>query len=117
MPMTPSCQSSFQRTYPRRARSAREAPRQRGRLSQDPVLDRLPVAVQLLELGRELLRALGVVGEDQLERDVGAAEPAGGVDARCEAEADGGRVDRRRVDVRAPHECLQSGPARAGERP
>ena len=48
----------------------------------------------------------------------GRHEPAGGVDARREAEADRrDGVDRRRVDMRAPHERLQPGPPRATRAP
>ena len=43
--------------------------------SQDPVLDRLPVLVQKLELGGEPLCLLGVCRQQQLECGVGA--PAG----------------------------------------
>src|SRR2546423_249883 len=58
------------------------------RLAADPILDGLPLAVQCLELERELLGPLGVVGEEQLERGRGMAEPAGGVDPRREPVAD-----------------------------
>ena len=59
------------------AAAARSRSRQRlderDRLPQDAVLDRLALAIQLLELGREPLAPVRVVGEDELERDVGAA--------------------------------------------
>ena len=42
------------------------------RRSQDPVLDRLPVLVQKLELAGEPLCLLGVGREQQLERGIGA---------------------------------------------
>ena len=94
----------------------------RGRLSENPVLDRLTIAVQLLE-GVGAASCLGhVLGEDELERDVGAAEPARGIDAGCQSEAHGTRIDGRRVDARAAHERLESGTggcrksSQAGER-
>ena len=86
------------------------------RLAQDPVLDGLPVAVERLELGRQALCLVRVVGEDQLERDVRAREPAGGVDTGREAEADGRRVDRGRVDPRRAHERPQTRLARPCQR-
>src|SRR3954454_16537456 len=59
------------------------------RRAQDPVLDALPLAVQLLEACRGLLGLRLVAREDEVERAAGVAEPSGGVDARPEAEADG----------------------------
>ena len=38
------------------------------RFAEDPPLDRLPLAVEVLELVREPARVVGVVGEQQLER-------------------------------------------------
>ena len=86
------------------------------RLAHDAALDRLPLVVQLLERVREPARVVGVVGEQQLERGARMAEPAGGVDARAEPEADGARVDRGRVDARDAHQRLQADLLRARER-
>ena len=44
----------------------------RDRLAQDPVLDRLAIAVQLLERVGVPARLVGVVGEHELEGDVRA---------------------------------------------
>ena len=86
------------------------------RRSQDPVLDRLPVLVQQLELAGEPLRLLGVGRQQQLERGVGAPEPAGGVDPRREPEPDGRSVDGGGVDPRVLHQRLKPRPLRPGER-
>ena len=70
------------------------------RLAQDPLLDRLALAVQRLELLGERVCLALVLGEQQRERGLGPAQPAGRVDARREPEADRRLVDRRGVDVR-----------------
>ena len=89
----------------------------RDRLPQDPLLDALTLAVQLLELAGELAGLRPIVRQEQLEREVGSPEPAGGVDARSEAEPDGGRVDGCRIDACRPHERLEARAARSRERP
>src|SRR5262245_54373304 len=63
------------------------------RLAQDPVLDSLPLAVQLLELVCEAARFVLVLGEEELESGSRTAKAARGVDARSESEADGALVD------------------------
>ena len=90
---------------------------ERDRLAEDALLDGLPLAVELLELGREPLRLAGVLGEHELEGDVRPSEPAGGVDPRREPEADGRRVDGRGIDARGLHQRLEPGATRARERP
>ncbi len=87
------------------------------RLPQDPLLDLLALAVQLLEPGREPPRLVAVVREQEVERGPWVSEPPGGVDPRGEPERDGTRVDDRRVDVRRPHQRLQAGLLRPRERP
>src|SRR5215216_2489851 len=67
------------------------------RLAEDPVLDGLPLAVELLEAGSELRGGGLVVGEQQLERVLGVGEAARSVDAWSEAKADGERSEERRV--------------------
>ena len=57
-----------------------------------------------------------VVGQEELERDVRPSEPAGRVDPRREPEADGGRVDRRRIDAAPPASAPAARAARACER-
>ena len=53
-------------------------------------------------------RALGVLGEHELEPGVGAVQAPGGVDARREAEADRVGVERARVDARDRHQRAQA---------
>src|SRR5205823_6188853 len=60
----------------------------RDRRAEDPVLDRLPVAIQLLELRGEPVGLVAILRQQELERGAGAAEPARGVDPRCETEPD-----------------------------
>ena len=86
------------------------------RLADDPALDGLPFAVQLLERVCEPAGVVAVVREQQLERGAWVAEPAGRVDARAEPEADGARVDGGRVDPGGAHERLEAGPLRPCER-
>ena len=93
----------------------RQALDPRDRLVEDPVLDGLPVVVHALELRGEVAGDGRIVGEQELERGLGAAEAASGVDARGEAEADGALVDGGRVDVGGAHQGLQAGARRAGE--
>ena len=45
-------------------------------LAENPLLDHLPVAIELLELVREQVGLARVLGEQQLERHVGPPEPA-----------------------------------------
>ena len=87
------------------------------RRAKDPVLDRLPVAVQLLELGRRAGRASSassVSSSSSAARRV--AEPPCGVDPRREPEPDRAGVDRRRIDARDLHQRAQAGLLRARER-
>ena len=58
----------------------------------DAGLDVAALGVEAVELLRDRVRALGVVGEQELQRPVRARDPTGRVDARREAEGDGGRV-------------------------
>ena len=69
--------------------------------AQDRVLDALALAVALLELLGQRLRPRARRREQQVERQRRIAEPAGGVDARGEAEAEVGRAHARRVDAGA----------------
>ena len=84
--------------------------------AQDLVLDRLAVAVQLLEPVGEPASLLAVGREEQLERRARVTEPAGRVDPRCQPETDLAGVDRRRIDARDAHQRLQSRLLRARER-
>ena len=96
--------------------AALRAPRMRpaldlvDRVAQDPVLDRLAVAIQLLEPLREPACLVAVVGEQELERGLRPAETPGGVDTRGEAEGDRTLVDGGRVDVRRAHEGSDARP-------
>ena len=80
---------------------------------------RLGVATLLVgavELVGDLRRAHRVLGEDQLERGVGAVEAAGRVQARRQPEAHRALVHAARVDAGAGHERAQPGLRRARER-
>ncbi len=44
--------------------------------------------VELVETGRELLGTGGIVGHEQVERELGIGHAAGGVEPRCEHEGD-----------------------------
>jgi hypothetical protein len=109
MPITPSCQPS--------PAAARLGPRLDlvDRLARDPLLDGLPLAVQRLELLRERLGLVGVLGQQQCERGFGPAEPPGRVDARREPKTDRRLVDRRRIDAADSHQCAQAHLLRLGE--
>ena len=87
------------------------------RRSQDPVLDRLPVLVQELQLAGEALGLLRVGGQQQLEGRVGPPESAGGVDPRREPEPDRRGVDGSGIDPRVLHQRPEARPLGAGERP
>ena len=86
------------------------------RFPRDPLLDRLPVAVQLLELGGQRRRLGLIFRQEQHQCGLGAAEAAGGVQARSEPEADRAGVDRGRVDPCGPHQLAQAGLLRPRER-
>ena len=88
-------------------------------LPRDPLLDGATLGVQRVELARDLGGALPVLGDEQLERGVGAANPAGGVQARGEPEAERAGVEVARVgagdrderpDPRLParRQCLEA---------
>ncbi len=77
--------------------------------AENSVLDLLPLAVQLLELVGEPAGDVGVFGEQQLERRLGAAEAARGVDPRGQPEADGALVDARGIDAGGLHQGSQAG--------
>ena len=63
-------------------------------LAQDPLLDSLPVAVQLVELRRERFGLRGVIGQEQLERRDGPAEPSRSVEPRRNPEPDRPRAEQ-----------------------
>ena len=67
----------------RAARRARASPRR-----EDLALDLAALAVGALELDRDLLRALGILGEHQLDPGVRPVEAPGRVDPRPEPEAE-----------------------------
>ena len=85
------------------------------RFADDPLLDRLAVAVQLFEPRRELAGLGFCLAHQEIERDLGPAEPAGRVDARREPEGDCTFVDRRLVDACGAHERSETGSLRASE--
>ena len=71
---------------------------------QDARLGLLAVAVEQVELTRHLGGATAVLGQQQLERGVGAAHAPGGVDARPEPEAERLLGELRRLDRRDGHQ-------------
>ena len=87
------------------------------RLPQDPLLDRLALAIQRLELLSQLERLALVLGEEQRQRGLGPAQASGRVDPRREPEADRRLVDRSRVDVTDAHQRPQTGLLRLSEPP
>ena len=90
MPTTPGCQPSPASTNSVPVSELRDLGLG---LPGDPLLDRSPLGVELVELGGDLGGALLVVGQQQLEAGVGAPQPAGGVDPRSEPESE--RLRRR----------------------
>ena len=105
MPITPSCQSAPATAYARRARvSARPRLDLGDGLAEDPPLDGLALAVQLLERTGEAAGLGLVLGEEQLERLSRVPEAARRVEAGCEPETHGPGVDGGRVDAGALHE-------------
>ena len=85
-------------------------------LAQDPLLDRLAVAVQRLELVREQVGLAVVLRQHEVQAHVRPAEPPGRVEPRREPEADGGRIDGGRVDACNAHQRPQPGLLGARER-
>ena len=62
-------------------------------LEQDPLLGEAPLGVGGVELARDRVRAVSVLGEHQLDAGVGAVQAPGGVDPRRQPEADHPGVD------------------------
>jgi hypothetical protein len=87
------------------------------RLAQDALLDGLPLPVQRLELLGEPLRLGVVLGQEQRERGLGPAQPAGRVDARREPEPDRALVDGGRVDPGDAHQRAEAELLRLREPP
>ena len=87
----------------------------RDRFAENPVLDRLAVAIEALELVGEQVGLADVIREDEVQRDIGAPEAPCGVDPRREPERDCGRIDRRRIDAGNAHQRCEPGLLRAGE--
>ena len=74
------------------------------RLAEDSLLDRLAVAVELVETMGQPGRLVSIFRQQQLERRLGVAEPAGRVQPRGEPEADGGGIGDGRVDAGDLHQ-------------
>ncbi len=95
------------------------------RLAQDPVLDALPLPVQLLELMGQLSGLVGVLGEEELESRTRPAETPRRVDARRQPEPDRALVDAGWIDAGGLHQrpephllrARQRAEARERERP
>ena len=71
-------------------------------LEPDPALDLAALVVDAIELLRDLRRARRILGQDQLERGVGAVQPPRGVQPRGQSERDRALVHPRRVDRARP---------------
>ena len=84
--------------------------------AEDRLLDRLAIAVELLERVGETACFVPILREDELERGVGSTEPSRRIDPRREPEPDRACVDGGRIDPGAPHQRLQARAARGGER-
>ena len=89
---------------------------QRLGLEADPRLHVAALGVHAVELLRDRLRALAVLGEQQLEPGVRAVQPPGRVQPRPQPEADRGRVDEARVHAGDVHQRAQPRLARAAMR-
>ena len=83
--------------------------------AQNLIFDPLAFAVALLDLVGKRLRLTPIRREDQLQRELGMAEPAGGVDARRQAKAEIGRADARRIDAGRDHQRAQARAIAASE--
>ena len=59
-----------------RALDGRQRVDARRRLAEDPLLDALPLAVQILELRRERVGLRAIFRQEEVEREVGSTEPA-----------------------------------------
>ena len=76
----------------------------------------LALAVQRIELLRELAAAVLVARHQQFERELRVGDAAGGVEARAEPVADVLGGERDGVDARDLHQRAQAGAARARDR-
>ena len=116
MPMTPSCQSAPATTYPfdRRCSSGHDSI---SLTALARIRSSTPWRSRFSRSSSSASRvaSCGILGEQQLERRLGPAEPPGRVDARREPEADRGLVDRRRIDAGDAHQRLQARLLRLGE--
>src|SRR6266516_3686852 len=86
------------------------------RLAEDPFLDRLTVAIELVEPVGQPAGLPRILGQQQLERGLRMAEPPGRVQSRGEAKADGGGVDGGRIDPGNRHQLAKPRLLRARER-
>ena len=78
------------------------------RRPQDLVLDRLTVAIQILEPVGEAPCLLDLIRHEEFQCGARMAEPARSVDAGRQPEADLPSVDGGRIDVRNLHQRAQS---------
>ncbi len=76
-----------------------------------------PFGVGAVELGGDLRRPLGILGEHQLDAGVGSIEAPGGVDPRSKPERECLLVDGRGIDGGRRHQGAQPGPRLAAEPP
>ncbi len=86
-------------------------------LAHDLLLDRLTVAVQRLELVREQICFARVIGENEMQCDVGPPQAPGRVDPGGQPERDCGCVDGGGVDTGHAHQGAEPGFLGARETP
>ncbi len=113
MPTTPGCQPSPATTIAPWAACGSAAA---SAAEQDAGLGVLAVAVEQVELARDLAGAAVVLGEQQLQRGVGALHAPGGVDARAEPEAERVLGELGRLHAGDLHQRAQAGLRGARER-
>jgi hypothetical protein len=85
-------------------------------LEEDPRLGVAALGVGPIELVGDRRRALGVVGEHELEPGIGAIQAPGRVDPRRQAKADRPRIERAGIDARDAQQRPDPGPLRGGQR-
>ena len=105
IPITPACQPGAASTYALRSPIS-QASASASQVIRCSVLRRsvLTASSSL----RDLLGALRVLGEQQLEAGVGAPHAARGVDPRRQPEGEAGGVKRARIGARDPHQSPQA---------
>ena len=116
-PTTPGCQLAAAVTTTAPFSSMPSAADRFGlRLRQRGDLDRLALAVEPVELGRDAGRLDRIVGAQQVGAEIGAADAAAGIDARPEQESEMPGL-RRTGEPRHVHQRGQARHCRGGAAP